>query len=111
MKSSLVRFRCSEEEAGQLDAICTKNGKTQSELIRTLITERYRKEFPAYATSAREKKAAAPAEPEVALTNEQLCEQAGGKVARVDGVEMCVFQLTSSMQRRVPLAKPELFKN
>ncbi|MCR4307817.1 MAG: hypothetical protein NUV80_04590 [Candidatus Berkelbacteria bacterium] len=41
-------------------------------------------------------------EPE--LTPEQYCEQKGGRVETVNGVPMCILQISKSMQRKVPLS-------
>ena len=91
-----------------INSLCERLGKRRPELLRGLISEKFLKVFPKYA----EKKGEAPAVevPEIELSPEQLCEQAGGKVQNVEGTMMCVIQISSSMQRKVPLSKPELFK-
>lgn len=106
-KSNLVQVRISERESFMLAELCERFGKNASEMIRTMLSERHAKVFPAY-MARKVKPLESQKEPD--LTPEQACEKAGGKVDVVNGVPMCIIQLTSSMQKQVPLSKPELFK-
>ena len=105
-KTSLVQFRVSGQERVMLDQLLSRFGSMTSEYLRSLIREKHSKVFPAYAATGKAK--ALDLEPE--LTPEQACEQAGGKVEVVNGIPMCVIKMSSSMTRKVPLSKPELFK-
>src|SRR3990167_8632069 len=105
-KSKIIQVRISEGEAKMLEEVCEKWSTRTSEYIRALIRDAHRRTFPAYAA-----KSARPiSEDEPELTPEQACEQAGGKIETHEGIQMCVFQISKSMKRKVPLSMPEKFK-
>ena len=95
-----------EDALTMLEQLTSRFDTRPSEYVRGLIRDAHRRTFPAYAALGKQK--ALDVEPE--LTPEQACEQAGGKVEIVNGIPMCVLQISSSMTRKVPLSKPELFK-
>ena len=108
-KERLVSFRISSREEEMMNALCEYLGSRPGEMLRGLIVTRYTKLFPRY-TQTRQEKVAAAAMAVEDLTPEQLCEREGGRVVNRDGVMMCSIPLSSSMNRYIPLSKPELFK-
>lgn len=105
-KTKLVQFRVSEREFEMLEALCDRYGAKASEYLRGIVREKFSKAFPVYTKAGQQR--IAMLEPE--LTPEQLCEAKGGKVEVIDGVPMCVIQLSSAMTRKVPLSSPHLLK-
>lgn len=109
-KQYLVQVRMGDKDIAILDTLGEEvyGGAGRADVIRRVLTERFNKAFPPY---LREKKKGKLVEiPEEELTPEQACEAAGGKVETVEGVKMCVFKMSASMESHVPLTKPELFK-
>ena len=101
-KGRLVQFRVSEKEGLMLDKLCDQFGAKTSEYVRGLIRDRFFKVFPNYSTKKEIRQAIVAVEPQ--LTPEQYCEQKGGRVETVNGIQMCVLQISKSMQRKVPLS-------
>lgn len=105
-KSEVVLVRLSGQEKFMLEKICEKFGAKAPEYIRSVIREKFQRAFPAYTT----KKNEALIEESQQLTPEQACEQAGGRIETVNGIQVCIFKLSKSMEANVPLSTPELFK-
>lgn len=89
----LYQTRTTDGEQKMLEALCNKfGGISAAETIRTCIRDRYRKEFPIYIMERQ--KAVSPAVEE--LTQEQICEAAGGKIVMKEGIEKCDLTLPNS---------------
>ena len=109
-KGRLIQFRVSEVEGRMLEQLCEYFGTKLSEMIRETIRFRHEKLFAYYTSQGKKKLSEAVRGSEEELTPEQACEAAGGRVETVNGIPMCIIQISKSMKRQVPLSKPELFK-
>lgn len=83
-----LQSRLTEGEVKMVEELVKAyGGIDKSDLVRRLIQEKYRKEFPVYMVKGPERKKLE----EVALSDEQFCEQCGGTVFKdsVDGKLKC----------------------
>lgn len=83
-----------------LDQLLSRFGTRTSEYLRSLIREKHSKVFPAYTNTGKAK----ILEVQEELTPEQACESVGGRIENVNGVQMCVIQISKSMAAKVPLS-------
>ena len=109
-RNKTIQVRLTELENKMVETLSEGfGGISRSDTIRRCVQEKYKKAFPLYLTTKKDS-FVKPLVEERELTPEQACERAGGKVETVNGIPMCVIQISKSMQRQVPLSKPELFK-
>lgn len=93
-----------DREAGLLSALQKEYGGSLPQVIRDAVKFRFDKTFPPRLRSTGSKVQATLLEAEPELTPEQACESVGGKVESVNGVPMCVIQISKSMAAKVPLS-------
>lgn len=91
----------SEKEKDMVEQMCQMMGCNPSELFRGWLREKYMKVFPPYRT-------AKVVMDNDQLTAEQLCERAGGVIKVKDGLNVCVIKVSESMNRVIPLDRPDL---
>ena len=102
MKRINVTF--DDREASLISALQKEYGGSTPQIIRTAVKVYFDKAFPAHARAARGGKVVELLPEEEQLTPEQYCEQKGGRVETVNGIPMCILQISKSMQRKVPLS-------
>lgn len=99
-----VQVLMSDREKEMLDAVAEAGGCSATEMIRELIRAKHEKMNPAYRSR---KQVMSP----IALTPEQMCEKAGGKLhTNEDGTRVCLFvKPGTGLRGSVPLTMPEKF--
>src|SRR3990167_9839458 len=99
----MLQSRLTDGEVKMVEALCERLGGIKcSDMIRRLIQERYKKEFPVYM----EKRGTITSLGED-LTPEQICEMNGGKVYKGDnGMVMCGLTVGGAVYG-IPVAASE----
>lgn len=107
-RSNTIQIRTTTGEQKMVESLCDRlGGIPKSDLIRRLIQERFRKEFPVYIVNKKGNNSPL----EVNLTNEQKCERRGGKPVR-DGAgnSICEFRKPGTgIVGTVSMSNPEGF--
>lgn len=81
-----IHLTLDDQEALNLEVLRSKYGGSIQIQIRRLIQNAFEKEFGGYKAEVKVKPIK---EPEPELTDEQFCEQKGGKVMRDKGIMVC----------------------